>query len=143
MDMNNFIRRYYQHWLVHFCEIQQYVVRTRYVSSLLENEKQYCKECKSFTMILEYSHSDLFNQIKLYKYIFDSNSIQNTGLCDPGNFFFSFKIIFKINFFKLIIDVLKKLEELKDFVDTKYLKRNAYNFFNTKVLFDHNKKYKN
>lgn len=79
IDMNKFMEKYNKTWVR--CEGYLCSYRKKNSSSISQNGKQLCVKCGNFTGKLEYSQSDLHNQMKYYKFIFDP---KDTDLCDSS-----------------------------------------------------------
>ena len=75
MQLNKFIKQYYQGWLI--CEDQLCGCRTKRISCKFSNGKPLCIDCERNTASLDYSHDDLYFQMKFFKFIFDVDAYKN------------------------------------------------------------------
>jgi len=62
--------------------------RTKRISCKFFNGKPQCIECERYATALEYSHSDLYYQMKFFKFIFDAETYKNFYKDDAGILFF-------------------------------------------------------
>ena len=97
--------------------------RTKRLSYKFSNYKSNCIECDRSTTSLDYTHSDLYNQMKFFKYIFDVDAYRN---------------VYKTEFNHSVLsnDLNIALKDLKEFSSTR-IKRNAYGIVNLKTLFSY------
>lgn len=82
IQLRKFIRDYYQAWLV--CEDPMCSFRTKRISCKFFNGKTQCGECERYAAELEYSHADLYYQMKFFKFIFDIETFKNFYKDDAG-----------------------------------------------------------
>jgi DNA polymerase alpha subunit A len=82
LQMNKFIRQYYQAWLV--CEDPMCSFRTKRISCKFFHGKPQCIECEKYNAALEYSHADLFYQMRFFRFIFDTEGFKNYYKDDAG-----------------------------------------------------------
>lgn len=91
-------------WLV--CEDQMCSYRSKRISCKFNGGKPLCIECEKSFAHLEYSHSDLYYQMKFFKFMFDIDAYKNYYKDDGGMFliiapfFFSFIIELFLLIFK-------------------------------------------
>lgn len=107
----------FKFWLT--CEDSICAHRTKRLSSKFTNYKPNCIECDRYTTSLEYTHADLYNQMRYLKFLFDADSHKNLYRIDT----------------QLNSDLNLALKDLKEFV-THRLKRNSYGTVNLKALFN-------
>ena len=84
LQLSSFIKQYYQGWLV--CEDPMCSFRTKRMSCKFVKGVPQCIECERYATTLEYSHSDLYYQMKFFKFIFDIDAYKNYYKDDSGNF---------------------------------------------------------
>ncbi len=122
-QLNKYIKQYYQTWLV--CEDPMCSFRTKRLSCKFFNGRPQCIECERYATDLEYSHADLFYQMKFFKFIFDSENYKNYYKDDS---------IEVVNLLRNNKELANGLNQLRDFVN-KTLKMNTYGQVNLNDLF--------
>ena len=92
LQLQNFIKQYHQGWLV--CEDPMCSFRTKRLSCKFVRGIPQCIECERYATMLEYSHSDLYYQMKFFKFIFDIDAYKNYYKDDAGKILITFVIFF-------------------------------------------------
>ncbi len=82
IQLNKFIKQYYQAWLV--CDDPMCSFRTKRISCKFFSGKPQCIECEKYNATLEYSHADLFYQMRFFRFIFDTEGFKNYYKDDAG-----------------------------------------------------------
>ena len=123
MQLGKFIRQYYQGWLI--CEDPMCSFRTKRISCKYFHGKPQCVECERYSACLEFSHSDLYYQMKFFKFIFDHEAYKNC---------FKEDMIDVTNLIRNNKELEKSLNQLKEHVHKK-LKNNSFGTVNLTQLF--------
>lgn len=82
LQMSKYIKQYYQGWLV--CDDPLCSFRTKRISCKFFHNKPQCIECEKYNATLEYSHADLFNQLRFLRFLFDSDAYKSSFKDDAG-----------------------------------------------------------
>ena len=82
----------FKFWLV--CDDPMCSFRTKRLSCKFFNGRAQCIECEKYAAPLEYSDSDLYYQMKFFKFIFDVDSFKNYYKDDSGLKFIFFEALF-------------------------------------------------
>ncbi|CAF0727616.1 unnamed protein product [Brachionus calyciflorus] len=125
LQLSKFIKQYYQGWLV--CEDPMCSFRTKRISCKFFHGRPQCVECERYSAWLEYSHSDLYYQMKFFKFIFDIDAYKNCFKDDA---------IDVTNLIRNNKDLEKSLNQLREHVNKK-LKNNTFGIVNLTQLFKH------
>ncbi|RNA18984.1 DNA polymerase alpha catalytic subunit [Brachionus plicatilis] len=123
LQLGKFIRQYYQGWLV--CEDPMCSFRTKRISCKYFHGKPQCVECERYATCMEFSHSDLYYQMKFFKFIFDHEAYKNC---------FKDDLIDVTNLIRNNKELEKALNQLKEHVHKK-LKNNSFGIVNLTQLF--------
>ena len=92
-------------WLV--CEDPMCSFRTKRLSCKFFHGRPQCIDCERYTACLEYSHSDLYYQIKFFRFIFDIENFKNYYKDDASNFIFCFLLPFIFKKYKIFHFLLR------------------------------------
>ncbi len=123
--------------------------RTKRLSCKFFQGRNQCSECERYAAELEYSHADLYYQMKFFKFIFDTETFKNYYKDDSGKNL-DWKLLMEGALLWLdlffcclaeIVNVLRGnkematgLNQLKEYVN-KSLRNNTYGIVDLDVLF--------
>lgn len=125
IQLKKFIKQYYQAWLI--CEDPMCSFRTKRISCKFYQGRTQCSECERYAAELEYSHADLYYQMKFFKFIFDIETFKNYYKDDSVEI---------TNMLRGNKELTNGLNQLRDFVN-KSLKSNTYGIVDLDSLFRH------
>jgi DNA polymerase alpha subunit A len=123
LQLSSFIRQYYQFWLV--CDDPMCSFRTKRLSCKFVKGKAQCVECERYATCLEYTDSDLYYQMKFFKFIFDIEAYKNYYKDDAVEI---------ANLLRSKRELTNGLNQLKEHANKK-LKNNVYGKVNLSDLF--------
>ena len=86
IQLNKYIKQYYQAWLV--CDDPMCSFRSKRVSCKFFHGKPQCIECEKYNATLEYSHADLYYQMRFLRFVFDTEGYKNYYKDDAGSFYY-------------------------------------------------------
>ncbi len=123
LQMNKFIKQYMQMWLICDDPLCQY--RTKRLSCKLFGGRVQCIECERYNASLEYAHSDLYYQMRFFRFLFDLDAFKS---------FYKDDALEITNMMRNNKEMNSALNQLKDHVNKK-LKMNSFGVVNMTDLF--------
>ena len=99
--------------------------RTKRISCKFFQGRAQCGECERYGSDFEYSHADLYYQMKFFKFIFDADTFRS---------YYKDESIEITNMLRSNKDLQNGLNQLKEFVN-KSLKTNTYGIVDLDIMF--------